>query len=65
MARTRKYRVTHEDGRTTDVQAPDEALAKRQANHQETTRVLIAGRRGLVDRTPMSMAVAAVCLERD
>lgn len=59
---TRKYRVTHEDGRTTVVCAPDVAGAKRQANHQETTRMVIATRRGLPSE-PMSLAVSAVCLE--
>jgi hypothetical protein len=53
-----KYRVTHEDGNTTDVYAPDEALAKKQANHQEVTRTVIADRRGTPRRDP-SMATAA------
>jgi hypothetical protein len=56
--------VTHEDGRTTDVCAPDLAGAKRQANHQETTRMLIASRRGL-PAVAMSLATTAVCLESE
>lgn len=57
-----KFRVTHEDGRTTDVFAPDEAGAKRQANHQETTRMVIATRLGH-SAEPMSLAVSAVCIK--
>lgn len=60
---TRKYRVTHDDGRTTLVYAPDEAGAKRQANHQETTRVVIQTRRGLRVQPELSIAVSAECLE--
>lgn len=41
-----KYAVTHEDGRVTNVYAPDEAGAKKQALHQETTRAVIAAKRG-------------------
>jgi hypothetical protein len=54
-----KYRVTHEDGRTTDVFAPDEDLAKKQANHSETTRVVIADRRGTPRENEPSIAVSA------
>lgn len=36
------YDVTHEDGRITRVISSDEKLAKKQANHQETTRRVIA-----------------------
>jgi hypothetical protein len=60
---TRKWRVTHDDGRTTVVCALDEATAKKQANHQETTRVLIATKLGLRAGPEMSIAVSAVCLE--
>lgn len=55
-----KYRVTHEDGRTTDVYAADDAGAKRQANHQETTRVIIAGRRGVPERVDPSLSVSVI-----
>lgn len=60
--KTRKFDVTHEDGRVTRVHAPDEAGARRQANHQETTRALIAARRGL-PAAPIAIALSAVCLE--
>lgn len=42
------YTVTHEDGRTTTVlsDSSDEGRIKRQANHAETTRILIAEKRG-------------------
>ncbi len=40
-----KWRVTHEDGRETEVYASDEAGAKRQGNHAETSRIVIAGKR--------------------
>jgi hypothetical protein len=53
-----KYRVTHEDGRTTDVFAGDEAQAKRQANHQETTRVIIADKRGTPRGSEPSLSVS-------
>jgi hypothetical protein len=39
------YRVTLEDGRTTDVNSDNPELVKRQANHEETSRVIIAGKR--------------------
>jgi hypothetical protein len=61
---TRKWKVTHEDGRQTVVCAPDEALARRQANHAETSRVVIATKRGLPPGPPPSMAVSAECLEK-
>ena len=53
-----KYRVTHEDGRTTDVHAGNETLAKKQANHQETSRVIIAGKRGHPPGADPSLAVS-------
>lgn len=52
-----KYRVTHDDGRTTEVFAPDDASAKKQANHAETSRVVIADRRGH-PRVDPSLAVS-------
>jgi hypothetical protein len=60
---TRKFLVTLEDGRTVKVCAPDEAGARKQANHHEKTRVVIANRRGLPEGPEMAMAVSAVCLE--
>jgi len=60
---TRKYRVTLEDGRALIVNAGDEALAKKQAHHQELTRVRIAERRGLPSGPDPSMAVDVRCLE--
>lgn len=53
-----KYTVTHEDGRTTDVYAHDEASAKKQANHQETTDAVIADRRGVRRQHEPSLAVS-------
>jgi hypothetical protein len=53
-----KYVVTHEDGRQTKVYAANESGAKAQANHAETSRIIIAGRRGVPDRTPPSLAVS-------
>jgi hypothetical protein len=54
------YDVFLEDGRIVKVRAESEATAKRQANHHEMTRVVIAGRRG-VPAKPASMAVSVVC----
>lgn len=54
-----KFCVRHEDGRTTDVYAPDEAAAKRQANHQETTRRVIAMKRNSPLGPEPSLAVSA------
>lgn len=51
-----KYVVTHEDGRQTKVYAADEAGAKKQANHAETSRVIIAGRRGIPHGPDASLA---------
>lgn len=56
-----KYLVTHEDGRQTAVFASNESEAKRQANHAETTRVVIATHRGVgALEPPPSMAVSVV-----
>lgn len=52
-----KYLVTHEDGRQTAVFAADEAGAKRQANHAETSRVVIAMKQGHPQGQPPSLAV--------
>lgn len=60
-----KWAVTLEDGRTFDVYAPEEAGAKKQANHQEMTRVVIANRLGLPARPDPSIAVAATKLKED
>ena len=54
------YAVTHEDGRVTNVNAPDEALAKKQANHAETSRIIIAGKRNAPPGPDPSLAVSAV-----
>ena len=53
-----KWVVTHEDGRTTNVYAPNEDGAKKQANHQETSRVIIAGKRGLPHGPDPSLSVS-------
>ena len=55
-----KWTVTHEDGRTTDVYAKDEGEAKKQANHHETTRVIIAGKRGVPHGPDASLSVSVV-----
>lgn len=54
------YRVRHEDGRTTNVvsTSSDESTIKKQANHAETSRVIIAGRRGHSHGPDPSLAVA-------
>lgn len=53
-----KYVVTHEDGRQTAVYASDVAGAKKQANHAETSRVIIAQKRGLPHGPDPSLAVS-------
>lgn len=53
-----KYTVTHEDGRTTSVYASDEAGAKKQANHAETSRIVIAGKRNHPPGPDPSLAVS-------
>lgn len=57
-----KYEVTHEDGRKTFVNSDsgNEAIVKRHANHAETMRVIIAGKRGLPCRIDPSLAVSVV-----
>jgi hypothetical protein len=49
-----KYAVLLADGRTIDVYAGDEELAKKQALHQETTRIVIATKREHPIDTPPS-----------
>lgn len=52
------YEVEHEDGRSTRViSSGDEATVKKQANHAETSRVIIANRRGESPKDPPSLAV--------
>lgn len=41
-----KYQVTLHDGRTVDAHAPNEEGAMKQAKHHETTRIVIATKRG-------------------
>lgn len=41
-----KWQVTLADGREMSVYAPDEEGARAQASHAETTRVIIAAKRG-------------------
>ncbi len=41
-----KYSVVLTDGRTLSVFAPDEEGAKKQVMHQETSRIVIATKRG-------------------
>lgn len=54
-----QYEVTHEDGRKTRVHSSaDEAAIKKQANHAETTRVIIANRRGENPGHDPSLAVS-------
>lgn len=53
------YDVTHEDGRKTRVHSDsgDESKIKKQANHQETTRQVIAQRLGQPSGPDASLAV--------
>lgn len=53
-----RYRVTHEDGRTTLVHSDDPAHVKRQANHAETSRCVIADRTGRPRGPEPSIAVS-------
>lgn len=55
-----KYRVTHEDGRETEVHSDREDLIKSQANHEEMTRVVIADKRGMPRGPEPSIAVSYV-----
>lgn len=41
-----KYQVTLHDGRTIDAHAPSPEGAMKQAKHHETTRIVIATKRG-------------------
>lgn len=52
-----KWRAQLVDGRTLEVYAPDEAQAMAQANHAETTRVIILGKRDLPIKPLASSAV--------
>jgi hypothetical protein len=52
------YRVTLEDGRTVDVHSSDPAYVKKQANHEETSRMVIASLRGVPDPVEPSIAVS-------
>lgn len=58
-----KYSVTHQDGRTTAVFAPDEPSAIKQANYQEMTRTVIAGMRGTPAGPDPSLALSALKLK--
>ena len=59
---TPKYVVRLEDGRELLVRASTEAGAKKQANHQEMTRSVIALKRGLRLKDEPSMAIEATRL---
>lgn len=54
------YEVTHEDGRKTRVvsSSADESVIKKQANHAETTRAVVAARRGNSPGPDQSLAVS-------
>ena len=54
-----KWKVTHEDGRTSEAHSPDETGAKKQANFQEMTRTVIATKRGHPAGPEPSIAVKA------
>jgi hypothetical protein len=55
-----KYIVTLEDGRTIAVNTDDgEAAAKKQANHQEITRRVIAERQGHPTGPDPALAISA------
>ena len=54
-----KWAVTHLDGRVTYAFAPDADGAKKHANFAETSRHIIAGRRGVPERIEASLAVSA------
>lgn len=54
-----KFAVTLGDDRIVDVYAPDEAGALKQATHHETTRIVIATKRGHEIFIPVSHAVSA------
>jgi len=55
-----KFDVTLADGRSVSVFAPDVAAALRQAGHQETTRVIIAAKRGHPQGANASIGMSAV-----
>lgn len=52
------YRVTHEDGRQTTVHSDNEAFVKKQANHAEVTRRVIAEKRNHPAGPDPSLAVS-------
>jgi hypothetical protein len=54
------YEVTHEDGRKTRVNSDSgaDAVVKKQANHAETSRAVLADRRGLPRGAEPSLAVS-------
>ena len=54
------YEVKHEDGRVTKVHSDssEESTIRRQANHQETTRAVIADRLGRPRGAEPSIAVS-------
>ncbi len=53
-----KYRVTLEDGRTVEVNSDNPDYVKKQANHEEVTRMMIAEKRGMPDEVQPSIAVS-------
>ena len=55
-----KWAITLEDGRTLDVHAGSEALARAQATHAERTRFVIAIKRGHESEPDPSAPVACV-----
>ena len=55
-----KFDVTLADGRSVSVFAPDVAAALLQAGHQETTRVIIAAKRGHPQGPNASIGMTAV-----
>ena len=54
------YKVTLEDGRTqyVDSDSSDEKIIKKQANHAETSRIIIAGKRNHPPGPDPSLAVS-------
>ena len=58
-----KYRVTLTDGRTTDAYAPDEAGAKKQAEHWDRDRFIIAVKKGMDPGPSISTSASVVKLK--
>lgn len=52
------YEVTLEDGRVTYVNSDEEQYIKKQANHEETSRIIIAGKRNSPPGPDPSLAVS-------